>query len=150
VTASPPTLAGFQSFITNVMAIPTSALPLTAPIIQIVYDVALDTVLLVIACAAPGQYTWAVYNLAAHLLLMNAPDQTGQNYFVHYRSEMKLNTFVPGVISASADESTSQTMEVTEAMKNLTIDQLLMLRTVYGRNYLSVAQKFGPGMWGIT
>jgi hypothetical protein len=144
-----PTLAGFQAFIANVMAIPTNVLPTTAPIIAYSFQYALDTVNLQIAAVSTDFYTAAVYNLAGSNLLNFAPDQPGQNYFTSLRDRLKLNDFVPGVVLATADVSTSTTLQVQEAFKNLTISDLQRAKDPYGREYLSIAMRVGS-LWGLS
>jgi hypothetical protein len=56
---------------------------------------------------------------------------------------------VAGVIGSSADETTSESLVVPEAMKNLTLQNLQNLKTPYGRQYLYFAQAFGTN-WGLS
>lgn len=78
--SSPPTVAGFQTFITNVMRVPANALPPGSPIITYAFNQALAIVNLDLGVlpSVPGSwspYSLAVYNLAGHLLCEHAPDQ---------------------------------------------------------------------------
>jgi hypothetical protein len=78
---NPPSLAGFQTFITNIMRVPANCLPSGTPIIQYALDQALAIVNLDLGLlpSVPGSwspYALAVYNLAGHLLIEYAPDQS--------------------------------------------------------------------------
>jgi hypothetical protein len=71
-------------------------------------------------------------------------------YFAKLRKDLKLNTFVPGVVSSTSDLSTSVGLDNPDFFKNLTLDQLQLLKTPYGQRYLAIAQKYGPTVWGLT
>jgi hypothetical protein len=71
-------------------------------------------------------------------------------YFAKARKAFKLNTFVPGVVSSTSDLSTSVGLDNPDFFKNLTLDQLQLLKTPWGQRYLSIAQKYGPSVWGLT
>lgn len=157
-----PTLAGFQSFITNVMKVPTSALdPLTDPTVVWAYDFAKDWVYQGIrgVPSVPGAwslYARAVYNLAADTLInweQDAPDapayQNKMPYWEWLRGKYGVNAFVPGVVQSTSDEGTSDSFLVPEAFKELTIANLGNLKTPYGIAYLGIAQSWG-GIWGLT
>jgi hypothetical protein len=87
--------------------------------------------------------------LATDNLINFAQDQAGQCYFVDLRASFKINSFVPGVITESHDESTGQSLLNPEFMKNMTMSNLQMLKTPYGRNYMGLAQSYGT-LWGST
>lgn len=153
-------LADYQSFITNQMQIPVAALPLTAPVILMSLAIAEEIVNPALqsvgaACGStlgytgPSIYELAVYNLAADNLINFAPDQPGQTFFADLRTAWKITSFVPGVIQASADVSTSESLLVPDFMKNLTMADLQYMKTPYGRQYLAFAQRYGT-MWGVS
>ena len=160
-----PTLAGFLSFIRTVMGITSKNLPDNSPVIPMAFAVALAIVnpALQAVCIpdvdAAGVslnsggltiYTLAVYNLAGDNLINYAPDQAGSTYFCDAREKFNTMGFSPGVISASSDEGTSQSLVVQEAAKNFTLANLQQLKTPYGRQYLALAQSYGPNVWGIS
>ncbi|MGK4402076.1 hypothetical protein ACSMFV_23465, partial [Citrobacter portucalensis] len=87
-------------------------------------------------------YSQAVYNLAASLINFGPEDVFGP-----VREKLGINNFTAGVISASADESTSQTRVVSDALKNLSLADLQQLKDPYGRWYLAIAQQYGD-LWG--
>lgn len=170
-----PTLAGFLTFIRNVMGVTTAQLPDDSGVIPMALAVALAIVNPALKCIAlPAQdaagvqlnsgnqsiYNLAVYNLAASNLLAyaqdpdNAPIIKGSDpasgFFAFTRQQFKINSFVPGVIQASSDDGTSSSYVVQEAAKNFTLANLQQLKDPYGRQYLAFAQSFGPSTWGMS
>ncbi|MDE2105052.1 MAG: hypothetical protein KGL39_47880 [Patescibacteria group bacterium] len=89
------------------------------------------------------EYVLAVYNCGGHILLRITPDQSGQTYFQDQRKAFLILDARPGVIAASSDESTSQTFQVIENFKNLTVGDLNFYCTPWGREYLSYQMDFG-------
>ena len=161
MAGSQPTLAGFQEFIQNVMAVSATDLPPNAPVIAWALAFAIQIVnpqLRVVGGCGPPQaglpqvsvYVAAVYNLAGDLVVNFAQDQQGRKFFDRKRKELNINGFVSGVVGAASDESTSTTMVVQEAAKNFTLQDLQSLKTPWGRMYLSLAQAYGPSIWGLT
>lgn len=158
-----PTLAGFTAFIRSVMGITTVNLPDNSPVIPMALSVALAIVNPALACVGytPGAagtisvsiYTLAVYNLAGDNVINFAPDPGSgptPTYFSELRTKFNTNAFVSGVISASNDESTGQSLVVQEAAKNFTLMNLQNLKTPWGRQYLAFAQAYGPSIVGVN
>lgn len=81
-------------------------------------------------------------------LLIGASVQ--EQFFANARRQLKLNSFVPGVVASTSDLSTSVGLDNPDFFKNLTLDQLQLLKTSYGRAYLAIAQKYGPNVWGVS
>jgi hypothetical protein len=159
-----PNVAGFQTFLTNVVQVPSAALPSDAPIITYAFDFALATVNLQLsaAWAPPGSWTpfqMAVYSLATDLIINWAQDPSGeppiygpdgnQPYFKSLRAGYGTSEFVAGVIQSSGDQGTSQSFVVPKQFEGLTIGQLTNLKTPYGRQYLSLTQSIGT-LWGLN
>lgn len=155
-----PTLADFQAWIVSVMGISTAVLPSASPSIVFAYDMALYFVPTLLQCvpagaplAAPDSlYTIAVYNLAGHNLLVYGVDLSGSSdptYFKDARAALKLNSFVAGAVTAASDEGTSASFTEAEWAKSLTIDQLDLLKTPYGRTALSLMQSSST-IWGLS
>lgn len=152
MTVVAPTLAGYLDFLQNTVQIPSAALPTNSPYIQLTYDVSVATVNRALCSVSSQIYTLAVYNLATSLLLSWCPDQAGpppQTYFANAREQWNINNFITGVVNASSDEGTSQSMVVQKAAENFTLDDLQRLKDPYGRQYLQWAQKYGS-LWGLT
>lgn len=144
-----PTEAGFLLFIRQVMAVPVDALPDASPVIPLVYNVSLETVYEVLSGIAPNLYELAVYNLAASRLIYYAPDIPPSTYWSDLRRQYHINSFIAGVISSSSDEGTSQSIQVSETLKRLTIGDLMNMKDPYGLAYLAIVQDLGT-VWGLS
>jgi len=150
-----PTLAGFETFITDIMGIDPLYLPSNSPAIEWAYANALMIVnptLALVGVRSPiitTLYVEAVYNLGGDNLINYAPDQPGRTYFADLRRSMNITSFASGVVQSASDSTTSDTLAVPEALKNLTISQLQNMKTPWGRRYLSIAQTYGT-MWGVA
>lgn len=161
-----PTLGGFLAFIRDVMGITVPQLASNAAVIALAYNAALQVVNLALklpTCGAgvdptqPSLYTLAVYNLAGDRLLNWAQDPIGapvyENnlpFFRFTRKTLNLTGFTPGVIQSTNDLSTGGSYVVPDAFRNLTIRDLMNLKTPYGQEYLAIAQDYGPTEWGIS
>lgn len=157
----PPTKEGFMSFLRGVAGIPVEALPDGAPVIDFAYCQSLTLALCLYqavggACAdQPSYYAMVVYNLATHILVVYAMDDPNaedpyKKYWTILREKMGLNSFTPGVIQSSSDNGTSVSFMVPEWMNNMTMADLQYLKTPWGRNYMGLAQAYGPTIWGIS
>lgn len=140
-----PDLAGFILFVRNTMGVSADVLPDDEPSISNAYALSTAWVNHDIACISAVLYAQAVYNLAASFLLNFGPESV----FGKIREDMRLTDFTAGVISASADETTSQTRAVSDALKNLSLADLQQLKDPYGRWYLAIAQQYGD-LWGLS
>lgn len=153
-----PTLAGFQSFLTSAVGIPSGALAASSPTIVMAFNIAMVTVArpLEVFCFtdASGQqsslFALAVYNLATANLFFYAQDQDGVNYFAEARAKWNLLGYIGGTIQSTGDQGTSQSMVVPEAAETFTLEDLQLIKTPWGRAYLQLAQKLGPSLFGIT
>ena len=159
VTPTTPNVGDFTVFLQTSVQIPAAALPTNSPWIGYAFDQAMGLV----PCypGVPGiTYSLAVYNCGTHLLFLITPDQTGQTYFVNARRSAAssafpdggfgLNAVSTGLVVSSSDESTSATLTAPKWAEGLTIEQLGMMKTPWGRSYLDYLQKAGPTIWGIT
>jgi hypothetical protein len=163
----PPTLGGFITFITNVMAIPSDALdPNTNPVVGWAYDFAVNWVNDQL-CLVPSQsgswtiYAMAIYNLAADTLInwvqdasdapvfKNTPNGQGLQYWSWLRATYGVNNFVAGVVQSTSDVSTWASYMIPETFKGYTIANLGNLKTPYGVRYLGIATSLGT-LWGLT
>lgn len=155
-----PTLEGYITFLADVAGIPANVLPATAPIIPYSYNFALNQVYQPLAClpnfdpSQPSLYAVAVYSLATDTLINFAPDNPAlppplNTFFADLRKAFGLNLFVAGVISSTSDQGTSQSMELPDFYKTLTLANFQQLKTPFGRQYLAIAQSAGP-VWGLS
>jgi hypothetical protein len=146
-----PTEAGFSDFVYNQMNVPTAALPTNSPFIGYAFTIAQQIVNQSFSIASPVIFSAMTYNLAASNLVNFAPDQSGQTYFAGLRTQFKiLDTGPFGVIATSSDVSTASSYAIPQALQNLTLADLQMLKDPWGRVYLGYAQMFGPSIWGMS
>lgn len=151
VTPRTPNLADYQTFLTE-QGFTAIVLPPSSMWIPITFDIAVATVnpLLALAdCRAPI-YSLCVYNLGADRLLNFAPDQPNQTFFATNRKKLQLLKFSAGLVASSSDNGTSGSKEVIRAAKNMTVTDLEMMKTPYGRVYIGFAQNYGPTIWGLS
>ncbi len=144
-----PTIAGFIAFIRSQMGITALQLPDNSPDIVLAYDMAIEIVNLTILQAAPNVYTIAVYNLGCDNLINYATDTPPSTLWSGLRAKYNIYSFVAGVIASSGDESTNQSLATPESLKELTLADLQNLKSPWGRQYLAIAQKYGP-LWGLS
>jgi hypothetical protein len=144
-----------------VMGVPEAVLPNNSPYIPLTFAMATETVHRWINYCSPLMYTQAVYNCGGHYLVMTAQDLP-QNpplqppldtYWADLRNDLSLSggggSFMPGVINETHDESTGVAITTTDWLAGMTISDLQMMKTPWGRVYLSIAQCIGS-MWGLT
>ena len=145
------------------MQVPTSALPDGSSAITYAFNVAMMTVNPLLGLGIcwpqpPGPqwsiYAIAVYNLGGDLLINFAPDTPPSTYFATLRGPIALKgfgetAFVAGVVESAADETTSASLVVPDALKGLTLSDLQRMKTPFGRRYLELAQDFGTE-WGVS
>jgi len=71
-------------------------------------------------------------------------------YFTQARLGFKLASFFPGVVGSAGDQGTSVGVDNPDFMRGLTLYDLQLLKTPFGRAYLAIAQKAGAAVWGIN
>ena len=143
-----PTLAGFIMFIRNVMQIPSSILPDNNPVISASYEYSLETVNYMFTITELA-YVQAIYNLAGDTLINYGEDITPSTVFADIRTAYKINSFVPGIVSSTSDNGTSTSLITPDFFQNLTLSDLQLMKTPYGRAYLAIAQKAG-NLWELS
>jgi hypothetical protein len=154
---APPTIEGYTDWVYSVMGVPPSVLPSDSIYIQMSYDIAYEFVNQYINMVNPGVFTVAVYNLAGNFLVNIAqddpaaipPPDNAATYWADLRAGLNLNSFVPGLVDNAADQGTSAGLQLLNSMKDLTIGDLQLLKTPWGRVYMGIAQSVGS-MWGLT
>lgn len=139
------TRAQFLAFLRNV-GITSAALPDNSVVIDDSFAQALEIVFADIASVSQLMYDKAVNNLAAHILLEDAQDQVGQNFFATLRASFQLTKLVAGVITSTSDEGTSVSVSSPDFLTKLQMSDLQYLKTPYGRAYMAIAQRFSPMM----
>jgi hypothetical protein len=74
----------------------------------------------------------------------------GYTLFQNTRTASKMGQFAPGVVSSSGDVGTSASLLNPEFFKNLTLMDLQLVKTIYGRRYLTISQAYGPTIWALS
>lgn len=145
-----PTLDGFIRFVRGVMGVPDTAISDSDPTIECCYQSALELIpkgmglesLLII-------YTNTVYNAGGSLLLRYAMDMPPGTYFSDLRKKLGVNDAVYGLVNSAADQRTSGSMNISDALSNLTLADLMMMQDPYGRAVIAVLMEMGS-LWGYT
>lgn len=146
----PPTFTGFLNFIRNSVGVPVEAIADDNETLQCVYAAALEWVPtgLGLECL-PVIYRNCVYNLGASFLLHFADDTPPSTYFADLRKKLELGKLSSGLMSAAADQGTSGSVVISDAMSNLTLADLMMMQDPYGKLALAVLMEMGSH-WGMT
>jgi hypothetical protein len=145
-----PSLADYVIFLRQYVGIPSAYLPDNSPWITTSYNIAIDKVNNAFAAVSSDIYTLMVYNYATDRLINFAPDQPGQCYFADLRKTLGINNMQMGIIQSSSDQGTSQSWMLPDWIKSLTLSNMQMMNTPYGRAYLGFAQEYGTTLWGLT
>jgi len=165
VTTPVPTEAGYLLWLRGVMGVPVAWLPDTDVWIGWTFNMAVSLVNPVFVTVPGPIYLVMVYNLAGHLLATLAADPVpypgsppapyitvdgvGYGFFQYLRKTNNILGFTTGTVSASSDEGTSVSLVVPKAMESLTLSQMQLLTTPWGRTYLGYAQSWS-GPWGLA
>jgi hypothetical protein len=159
------TLDGYTTFIRQVMNVPVQALADDSIYIPMSYwpaqTLCNDYLFLVgnVESPPPQQQptirAWAVYNLAGAFLVDIAQDDPTldppwNTYWADLRNSLGLNGFSPGVIQSAADQGTSSGYKVSSFFDNLTPGELQLIKSPWGRTYMTIASWYGPTIWGLT
>jgi hypothetical protein len=149
----PVTRAGYVAFLRRA-GINSIVLPDDSFSIDLSLKISEDIVSLWLEYISCDIYTLAVYNLATDRLIHFQQDNPilpdPQNKFwTNLRKDFSINAFIAGVIRESHDESTGQSIEVPDSLKNLSLLDLQTLQTSFGRAYMAYAQQIGS-LWGLS
>lgn len=145
-----PTFDGYVRFVRGVMGVPDIAISDDDPTLKCCYDAALELMPkgMGLQCL-PIIHTNTVYNAGGSLLLRFAADTPPSTYFSDLRKSLKLNVATYGLMSSAADQGTSGSMVISDALSNLTLADLMMMQDPYGRAVIAVLMELGP-VWGYT
>ena len=142
-----PNLADYQVFLTN-EGFRSDYLPTSSPLIAATFNLGMEAVNGDLGLAGLGlDYSFAVYNFGADRLVNYASDVDGQTFFRDLRREFGIYKFSPGIVQSASDQGTSGNLQVIEAMRRMTLGDLQMLKTPYGRAYMAIAQSAGSDIW---
>ncbi len=97
-----------------------------------------------------SSYVMACYNLAFHLLLEFTPDPANSTFFTNARKQFALTQFRPGIVMASGDQATSQTLIVPAFFQNITLEALEATKTPWGRQWVEYEQMYGQTIWDYS
>jgi hypothetical protein len=145
-----PSFEGFLKFVRDYMGVPVSAAADDGYALQCAFEAASEwmpkgTGLEML----PALYKTCVYNLAASFLLNFANDIPPGTYFADARSKLGLGKKVTGVMTAAADQGTSGSTVIGDALSNLSLADLMLLQDPYGKVALAILMELGP-YWGLT
>ncbi len=149
-----PTYEGFLQWVQTLMGVPVNQIPDDATL-QAAYDEALNLayinlVLIPSQPTSPSIYALAVYNLAGAILMEIAVDNPDSTFWEDLRSKFGINSFTPGLINSAHDQHTGEGMSIPPSLINgLTLLDLQLLKTPWGRRYLMFAGQWGT-IWGLT
>ena len=121
----------------------------TDPTFAAAYDLAID---IGMTCGnMPGTlYTRAVYSLGADRFIRIAQDPSGDTFYTTQRQTYAIFEFRPGVVMASGQGPTSQTLVVPDWYRELSLSNQELLKTPWGRQYMGYAQMYGPYVVGVS
>lgn len=145
-----PTFEGFVGFVRNVMKVPASVMPDDDPTLMYCYKAALE---LVPADSGlyllPMIYTSTVYNCGGSLLINYAEDVPPSTYWEDMRETFEIGGAITGLMTSASDQGTSGTTVISDALSNLSLADLMMMKDPYGRKVIAVLMELGP-LWGLT
>lgn len=164
-TTPAPTFSGFTSWVYGVMGVPAAWLPSDSPSLGYAYNTSTALVNPMIQQVPGPLYLQAVYNLGGHLLATWAADpvpwpgtppapyitvdDVAYGFFAYLRKVNNILGYTTGTVNSSSDEGTSVGLVVPKQAENLTLSQLQLTSTPWGRRYLGIAQSVGTN-WGIS
>jgi hypothetical protein len=174
--AADANLTDWLTFIRDVMMVPASVLPDTANIIPLTLDAAeliVNEVLGVVGAPQllgaapsatpyasffpqpPSYIAWAIYNFAGDRLVNYAADDATltpplNTYWKDLRASYGLNSFTPGFVQSTSDQGSSVGFLIPDWAKTMTPGDLQMMKTPWGRDYITLAMAYGPTIWDLT
>lgn len=148
--ATTPNLADFTTYVGN-QGISSAVLPTDSEYLQWALDWGTHRALQdTTGTMAPMEYVIACYNAGTHWLLRECPDQPGQTFFQSARTQYTLTSFVAGPVLSSSDSGTSQTLAGSDAVRNLPLSAMDLIKTPWGQAFLAYQQAFGPNLMGMS
>ncbi|VWB07228.1 hypothetical protein [Burkholderia lata] len=133
-----------------VAAVSTASAQAYSPWLQWAFIGAMAVTLIPPPCMPAILYVMAVYNYGMHKLLKIGQDLSGQTFFTIQRQNFNLLSFKAGPVASSADQATSSTLVTPDFLKGLTMGDLDLLLTPWGREYLDYSQQYGPSIVGVS
>ena len=90
------------------------------------------------------------FELVSNPGTMISPGTFGYGFFAQARQQFNMLSLTAGVVSGATDQGTSDTLVVPDFFKNITMDDLNLLLTPWGRYYQGWCQAYGPNIVGLT
>lgn len=152
VTPGTPNLTDFLTFLSTSVQIPSPALPVNSPWPGYALNQAIALALNLPNSPSVVGYSLACYNGGTHILLSIAPDTPPQTYFADQRGPDGFGLIMPstGLVQTAGDQGTSGGVAVPTWVTGLTIADLDMMKTPWGRSFLAWNQSYGPTIWGLS
>lgn len=124
------------------------------------YDVG-ETFQAKVVGAAPAAYTGPIcatvtgaqsftYPLETNPGAATAPGMFNMQFFAAARKSFQLNAMVAGPVESTGDQGTNTKLIAPDFFKNLTMEDLDLIKTPWGRRYLAFAMKAGPTVVGVS
>jgi hypothetical protein len=114
------------------------------------FRIALESVNPVLDVGGDALFQLAVYNFGLDRLMNYAQDVPNQTYFKDRRADYRIYNLNAGLPAEVSDQGSSTGLVNPEFMEKLTLQDLQMTKTPWGRRYIEIAQAFGPVVWGVT
>ena len=143
-----PNLADFTTYATN-QGVVASYTTSTSDYFEWAFNRAMAQALCAPTIVAI-EYVLAVYNLGVDRFVRRAMDDGQGTFYSGQRSNFGILEFKPGVVMASGDGPTSQTLVVPDYYKGLPMWAQELLKTPWGREYIAYAQMYGPYVVGVS
>lgn len=152
VTPGTPNLTDFLTFLATSVQIPSAAIPAGSPWPGYALDQAIALALNPPNPPSVVGYSLACYNGGTHILLSITPDTPPQTYFTEQRGTDGFSLILPstGLVQAAGDQGTSGSVSAPKWVEGLTIADLDMMKTPWGRAFLAWNQSYGPSVWGVS
>lgn len=145
---STPNLTDFTTYATNQGVVASYTTP-SSEYFDWAFNRALNQALYAPTIVAI-EYVLAVYNLGVDRFIRLAMDDGQGTFYQDQRKTFNILDFRPGVVMASGDNSTSQTLVVPEYYRELPMWAQQLLKTPWGRDYIAYAQMYGPYVIGVS
>jgi hypothetical protein len=110
----------------------------------------------------PSPYEWktmsiyaiAVYNLGGAFLCEIAQDDPSlppplNTYWADLRTKLNLNSFNYGMVTSASDQGTSAGQQIPSQIADMSMFNLWLMKTPWGRMYLMLAGQWG-NIWGLS
>ena len=104
----------------------------------------------VLATPDDTHFTYVKSQPGSSPAVITAAAQVSEYFFNKLRRQLRLNSFVPGVVTSANDLSTGAGLLNPDFLRYLTFENLQLIKTPWGRAYLAVAQKWGPTLFGLS